>query len=100
MYLYARKAWPCRQFFGRGRQGKRSKGFFEKCKRGRCKSITPRDSVCADKSAADANVEVFPSKEIPDGWMGLDIGPSAARSYARLIRQSKHRHLEWSNGCI
>jgi phosphoglycerate kinase len=68
---------------------KEAKAFLKNAKEAGVKVLLPRDSVCADKFAADANVEVFQSKEIPDGWMGLDIGPSAARSYARLIRQSK-----------
>src|SRR5690606_39079590 len=38
----------------------------------------PEDSVIADKFAADANTKTCPSDQIPEGWMGLDIGPKAA----------------------
>ncbi|WP_416438383.1 phosphoglycerate kinase [Phnomibacter sp. MR] len=49
----------------------------------------PEDSVIADKFAADANTKVTPSDAIPDGWMGLDIGPKAAGVFAEVIRKSK-----------
>jgi phosphoglycerate kinase len=62
---------------------------MKKAKDAGVKVLLPKDSVCGDKFAADAAVEVFPSHQIPDGWMGLDIGPSAAKSFARVIRQSQ-----------
>ena len=49
----------------------------------------PEDSVIADKFAADANTEVRPSDAIPDGWMGLDIGPKAVGIFNEIIGKSK-----------
>lgn len=49
----------------------------------------PEDSVIADKFAADANTEVRPSDAIPDGWMGLDIGPKATGIFNEIIGKSK-----------
>lgn len=49
----------------------------------------PEDSVIADKFAADAATAICPSDQIPDGWMGLDIGPKAAGVFAEVIRKSK-----------
>ena len=49
----------------------------------------PEDSVIADKFAADANTEVRPSDAIPDGWIGLDIGPKACGIFSEVIRKSK-----------
>ena len=49
----------------------------------------PSDSVIADKFAADAETSVAPSNHIPDGWMGLDIGPMACDQFANVIRKSK-----------
>lgn len=49
----------------------------------------PGDSVIADKFAADANDSVAPSNAIPDGWMGLDIGPMACEQFTNVIKQSK-----------
>lgn len=68
---------------------KAAKEFLKKAKDAGVKVLLPKDSVCGDKFAADAAVQVHPSHQIPDGWMGLDIGPSAVKSYARTIRQSK-----------
>lgn len=49
----------------------------------------PSDSIIADQFAADAQTSVAPSNHIPDGWMGLDIGPMACQQFANVIRQSK-----------
>lgn len=49
----------------------------------------PEDSVIADKFAADAKTEVRPSDAIPDGWMGLDIGPKATGIFNEIIGKSK-----------
>ncbi|MCB9316428.1 MAG: phosphoglycerate kinase [Lewinellaceae bacterium] len=68
---------------------KAAKEFLKNAKAAGVKVLLPRDSVCGDKFAADAAVQVFPSNQIPNGWMGLDIGPSAAKTYGRTIRQSK-----------
>jgi len=51
--------------------------------------LLPEDSVCADNFAADANSKVCPSNEIPDGWMGLDIGPAAIKKYSEVIKKSQ-----------
>ena len=63
--------------------------FLKKAKAANVKVLLPKDSVCGDKFAADATVEVYPSNQIPDGWMGLDIGPAAARQFAGVIKKSK-----------
>ena len=39
--------------------------------------ILPVDVVVADKFAPDANTQVVDVADIPDGWMGLDIGPKS-----------------------
>ena len=49
----------------------------------------PSDSVIADKFAADADVSVSPSNNIPDGWMGLDIGNNAVNQFSNIIHHSK-----------
>jgi phosphoglycerate kinase len=49
----------------------------------------PSDSVIADKFAADAEISTAPSNNIPDGWMGLDIGENACSQFANVIRASK-----------
>jgi phosphoglycerate kinase len=49
----------------------------------------PSDSILADKFAADANTSTAPSNAVPDGWMGLDIGPAACEQFANVIKRSK-----------
>lgn len=49
----------------------------------------PMDSVIADKFAEDANVSGSLSKNIPDGWMGLDIGSEACEMFSKTISNSK-----------
>lgn len=49
----------------------------------------PADSVIADKFAADANISSSLSTNIPDGWMGLDIGMMACDTFTKVIHDSK-----------
>jgi phosphoglycerate kinase len=67
---------------------KTAKDFLKKAKEAGVKVYLPKDSVCGDKFAADAAVQTCLSNQIPDGWMGLDIGPAAARQFAGIIRKS------------
>ena len=48
----------------------------------------PEDSVIADRFANDANTQVVDSANIPDGWMGLDIGPKASARFREVIINS------------
>ena len=49
----------------------------------------PSDSVIADKFAADAQTSAAPSNNIPEGWMGLDIGANACDQFSNVIKKSK-----------
>jgi phosphoglycerate kinase len=49
----------------------------------------PPDSIIADKFAADADTSDAPSNNIPEGWMGLDIGPNACDQFCNVIKRSK-----------
>ena len=49
----------------------------------------PSDSTIADKFDANANDSTAPSNNIPDGWMGLDIGENACEQFTNVIHQSK-----------
>ena len=51
--------------------------------------LLPSDSVIASAFAADAPTDIAKSDQIPDGWMGLDIGPDACKSFTECIAQSK-----------
>lgn len=49
----------------------------------------PVDSVIADSFSELANTEVVPVDEIPDGWMGLDIGPDTVKNFGSVLEESK-----------
>ncbi|MBD2769963.1 phosphoglycerate kinase [Hymenobacter sp. BT664] len=51
--------------------------------------VLPADSLIANRFANDADVQEAPNAAIPDGWMGLDLGPASRAAFADLIRQSK-----------
>jgi phosphoglycerate kinase len=49
----------------------------------------PSDSIIADKFDANANDSTAPSNNIPDGWMGLDIGINACEQFTNVVHNSK-----------
>jgi len=49
----------------------------------------PSDSVIADKFDAAAQTSAAPSNNIPEGWMGLDIGVMACDQFSHVIHRSK-----------
>ena len=53
------------------------------------KIYLPVDSIIADNFSNDANTENKQSNEIPDSWMGLDIGKEATETYKKVITESK-----------
>ncbi|MCQ9127401.1 phosphoglycerate kinase [Corynebacterium amycolatum] len=53
------------------------------------KIVLPTDVVVADKFAADAENKVVDATEIPEGWMGLDIGPASAEAFGKVLAESK-----------
>ena len=63
-------------------------GFLDQAKSRGVEVGLPVDVVVADRFAADAQVKVVPADQIPDGWMGLDIGPKTASRYADVIADS------------
>jgi phosphoglycerate kinase len=48
-------------------------------------AILPVDVVAANEFAADAETQVTPFDALPDGWLGLDIGPETRDEFARRI---------------
>ncbi len=63
------------------------------------KLMLPVDDVCADAFSADANVQICEA-DIPDGWMGLDIGPKTAELFA--VEIAKAKTIVWNGpmGCF
>jgi phosphoglycerate kinase len=50
-----------------------------------CTLQLPTDILVADRFSADAHLQVVPSDAIPDGWMGVDIGPRTSAAYRDVI---------------
>ena len=63
--------------------------ILEKAKQKNVSIHLPEDSVIADKFDAAANTEIRASDAIPDGWLGLDIGPKAVGVFSEVINNSR-----------
>ena len=64
----------------------------ELCAKAEAKGVSihlPADSIIADKFDANAMDSAAPSNNIPDGWMGLDIGENACEQFTNVIHRSK-----------
>ncbi|MGN6339488.1 MAG: phosphoglycerate kinase [Ginsengibacter sp.] len=63
--------------------------LLQKAKQKNVSIHLPADSIIADKFAEDAMVSGALSNDIPDGWMGLDIGEMACETFSKVIQHSK-----------
>jgi phosphoglycerate kinase len=62
-----------------------ARGLLESAVRLNCMLQLPSDILVADRFAGDATLQVVASDGIPDGWMGVDIGPKTAATYREVI---------------
>lgn len=74
--------------------------MIEKAKEKGVKLLLPVDAVAADEFSNDANIKVVPQNEIPEGWMGLDIGPETAKLYAEAVKSAKTVVWNGPMGCF
>jgi len=51
--------------------------------------VLPLDVVAAREFAADAEMKVVPYDELPEGWLGLDIGPQSRELFAQHISDAR-----------
>jgi len=49
----------------------------------------PSDVVAAASFAADAKAKIVAADEVPDGWLGLDIGPATREAFGQRIGAAK-----------
>ncbi len=63
--------------------------IMSKAKARGVKLVLPADSVCAAAIVAGAETSVHPSGAIPDGLMGLDIGPQAVAEFEAALAPAK-----------
>jgi len=63
--------------------------LIEKAKAKGVQLLLPTDVIIANKFAPDAESKVVPASQIPDGWMGLDIGPDSVKSFNEALDTTK-----------
>ena len=65
-----------------------AKDMMAKAKEKGVNFLIPEDNIAADKYAADADSQLVNSDNIPEGWMGLDIGPKTREKFAAAIKNA------------
>ncbi len=63
-----------------------AKEMMEKALKKNVMFLIPVDNVVGDKFDANCNSKVVDSKEIPEGWEGLDIGPNTIKLFSEAIK--------------
>lgn len=76
-----------------------AKQMIEKAKELNVQFLLPVDNIAADKFDAEANTQVV-GEDIPDGWMGLDIGPKTIELYSNAIKNAKTVVWNGPMGCF
>jgi phosphoglycerate kinase len=76
-----------------------AKATLEEATKAGVKFLLPIDNVAADKFDAEANTQIV-GNDIPDGWMGLDIGPATIKAYAQEIAAAKTIVWNGPMGCF
>jgi phosphoglycerate kinase len=61
---------------------------LQEAEHSRCRLLLPTDLVLGDRFDARAERRELDGVEVPDGWMGLDVGPQTTETYAREISQA------------
>ena len=68
---------------------KDAEAILEKAKRLGVKLYLPVDVVAAEKFSEDSVIKFVTSKEIPQNWMGLDIGPATVKLYSEALNDAQ-----------
>lgn len=63
--------------------------LLDKAKKKGVNIYLPVDTIAADAFSNDAKSALYAVGEIPEGWMGLDIGPESSKTFTEVIRSSK-----------
>lgn len=66
-----------------------ARNIVEKAKKNYVNLIIPTDTLVADRFSNDAQIQHFEVDQVPDNWMGLDIGIRSANRFAEVIEKSK-----------
>lgn len=63
--------------------------ILEKAKKKNVAVHLPVDAVIADSFSENANTKLSMANNIPDGWMGLDVGPETNKNFEEVLDKSK-----------
>lgn len=66
-----------------------AKETMEKAKKAGVELYFASDAIIADKFDNEANRKESPANDIPDGWLGMDIGPKAIKDFSEVIENAK-----------
>ena len=66
-----------------------ARSIMEKAKDKGVQIHLPVDALIADAFSAEAATQVVDTAKIPDGWMGLDVGPDTMTKFAAVLAKSK-----------
>ncbi len=67
----------------------KAKEIMAKAKEIGVKLHLPADAIIADAFANEAAIKTSQAGAIPEGWLGLDIGPESVKAFASTIEKSK-----------
>lgn len=67
----------------------KAKEIMAKAKEKGVKLHIPADAIIAEAFSNDASFKQCQADAIPEGWLGLDIGPESMKAFARVIEKSK-----------
>jgi phosphoglycerate kinase len=62
-----------------------ARAALEKAQSSPCRLVLPQDLVLGDRFDAEAQLRAAEGVEVPEGWMGLDVGPRTAEAYASEV---------------
>ncbi|PKM63443.1 MAG: phosphoglycerate kinase [Firmicutes bacterium HGW-Firmicutes-21] len=65
-----------------------AKELLEKAENKGVKFLLPVDTICAKEFANDTEQAVFPTQQIPEEWMGLDIGPETIKLFSEELKNA------------
>lgn len=66
-----------------------AKKIIEKAEKLGKKLYLPVDNIIADKFENDSSFKEIPNDEIPDGWMGMDIGSRTTKEIIDIVKSAK-----------
>ena len=66
-----------------------AKETMKKAEEKNVKLLFPVDTVCGKEFSNETEIKTVNSKEIPDGWQGLDIGPESVKLFTEELQKAK-----------